>query len=300
MYPSLFLPFPRPQGSEANDPAHQSGILAVQHTDDDNQRISLHWLKTNRDPEDGSISYTLYDYNGGFMDTELSINTYKDPEPGRQIVQAVSDPAGESDHIIGEGTLGEDGTVTWDQLDKDHIFTPRIEAILACPTAPWQPTAGQTPAPAGTGQTLAEGQTITWDIPRILEAHLTVTPENFEPTFPHSFTAAYAGDDLPGQDPGQLSIFHLYCLDPITSHRIDESGACSTRFIGYLAKARSDQDFASGRLAFSADGSIRYAESPRDLGFPELTYTEQNLPQPYAALAATLPAPEDWEKLLIP
>lgn len=299
MYPSLFLPFPRPQGSEANDPAHQSGILAVQHIDDDNQRISLHWLSATQDPEDGSTSYTLYDYNGDFMDTELSINTYKNPETGRQMVQAVSDPASESGHIIGEGTLGDDGTVTWDQLDKDHIFTPRIEAILACPTAPWQPTAGQTPAPAGTGQILDQGQTITWYIPRILENHLTITPENFESTFPHSFTAAYAGDDLPSQDPSQLRIFHLYCLDPITRHRIDESGACLTRFIGYLAKARSDQDFASGRLAFSADGSIRYAESPRDLGFPELAYTGQNLPQPYAALAATLPSPDDWDQLLI-
>lgn len=299
MYPSLFLPFPRPQGSEANDPAHQSGILAVQHTDDDNQLISLHWLKTNRDPEDGNIIYSVYDYQGSYLDTELAISIDTHPETGEPAVVAVSDPASESAQIFGQGNLEADGTVTWEQLDKNHPFTPRLEAILACPTAPWQPTAGSTPPPAGTGQTLAEGQTITWDIPRILEAHLTITPENFEPSFPHSFTAAYTDTDFPQEESQQLSIFHLYCLDPITRHEIDESGACSARFIGYRAKARSDQDFTSGILAASVNGSICYAESPIDLGFPELTYTEQNLPQPYAALAATLPAPEDWEKLLI-
>lgn len=253
MYSTFFLPFPTLDTS-ASQP--RSGVLAIQHADTLEERISLHWVAasmTERGP-----GYLITDY-GSFYDSELWVSIFPD-EKGDGLIQAVSDLGRGSERLFAEGSYTSLDAVTWNLLEEDHPFSPCVQALV-------EALAQEEKKPAQEPEGLDVGQIVTMDLAALFQAGgLTLTQENFEESLPHLCAAgSWEGTD-------EEEIFHLFLADPVYAWETDQP-----RYLGYRATVFSASR-GVGTLVLEEGRGIRYWYSNHEIGFEALALSEADLP----------------------
>lgn len=204
LYTIAYLPYPRPSDHPAyRDPqALYPGLLAVQEPV--SQTVFLYRFQA--DEEEGRpTSYSIYNYAGGFFESEIRVNIFLEQgideqrEDGQPFYRfeahsRFEDRAGK---IISQGLFTRSGEIRWDEQDPSHWLHPQVQALIGF-------LAG---AEVKQPQKIDLGQVITWDIPALLAPELVINRRNFEKHLPHWFAVeeeeecgCWADDFLPDEE----------------------------------------------------------------------------------------------------